>query len=491
MANQNPLTLTRQQLYDLVWSKPVRDVAQDFGMSDVALAKRCRAVRVPIPPRGYWARVAAGQKPRKTPLPKHRSSRTNVSGRFASEDRRAAGFAARPMGQTDQSPGGNRADDEPTVTFTPRPTPAPTEPSTAMSPEEAALRARIDALDLAPSMDLTAAHPAVLRTAVHLKHLKSRDLIWPRGTRSGPIIEARNVSEEQQDRALKVLDALLRGAESLNWRFESPPRAEPEPRRNAWTPPTRPTAVVGHLIVDGEPLQLRIDERQRQSDHVPTEQEKADKKRGRYVWMPRFDYAPSGELRLHVTEPGHSYTEKVWKDTKAHPLEVQVRKLLHGLLNLALERKRHREEQHQRAIEARELERQQAILRQRRAANVKLIEELERQAGAWHRARFLRRYLRAAKRALDDRVFTVDLQDQPTDFIRWAEHYVNQLDPLHPEPRDPAFAHQRTFQVGADERRAQEELQRLFGHAWERASKLVAEPTESDDDLDDDEDEHD
>lgn len=39
--------------------------------------------------------------------------------------------------------------------------------------------------------------------------------------------------------------------------------------------------------------------------------------------MLRFDHAPSGELRLHVTEPGHSYTEKVWKDTKAHPLEVQ------------------------------------------------------------------------------------------------------------------------------------------------------------------------
>ena len=87
MANQNPLTLTRQQLYDLVWSKPVRDVAKDFGMSDVALAKRCRAVRVPIPPRGYWARVAAGQKPRKTPLRKYRGSRTKESGRFASEDR--------------------------------------------------------------------------------------------------------------------------------------------------------------------------------------------------------------------------------------------------------------------------------------------------------------------------------------------------------------------------------------------------------------------
>ena len=440
MANQNPLTLTRQQLYDLVWSKPVRDVAKDFGMSDVALAKRCRAVRVPIPPRGYWARVAAGQKPRKVPLPTHRSGKYTDGAR--------------------ESPPA-----EPTVTFAPRPTPAPTEPITPMSPVETALRARIDALDPAPRTDLTAAHPAVLRTAVHLKHLKSRDLTWPRGTRSGPIIEVRNISEAQQERALKVLDALLRGAESLGWPFESPPRAEPEPRRNAWTPSTRPTAVVGRLIVDGEPLQLRIDERQRQSDHVPTEQEKADKKRGRYVWMPRFDYAPSGELRLHVTEPGHSYTEKVWKDTKAHPLEVQVHKVLHGLLSLALERKRHREAQ--------------------------LIAALEAQAGAWVRAQLLRRYLRAARRTLGTRTVTTNLQGKPIDFLAWAEHYVNQLDPLHPDSRDPDFTHHDSWQYNSEEKRFTEELQRLSGHAWERASKLVAEPTESDADLDDDEGEHD
>ena len=58
------------------------------------------------------------------------------------------------------------------------------------------------------------------------------------------------------------------------------------------------------------------------------------------------------------------------------------------------------------------------------------------------------------------------------DFLEFAEHYVNQLDPLHPAPRDPDFAHERTFQYGADDKRLQEELQRFSGHTWERASKL-------------------
>jgi hypothetical protein len=57
---QNHLTLTRQSLYDLVWAKPMSELAKDFGITDVGLAKRCRSVDVPIPYRGYWARVAAG-----------------------------------------------------------------------------------------------------------------------------------------------------------------------------------------------------------------------------------------------------------------------------------------------------------------------------------------------------------------------------------------------------------------------------------------------
>ena len=76
----NFITLPRSQLYELVWTKPVRDVAADFGISDVALAKRCRALNIPLPWRGYWAKVAAGQKPRRTPLPPFRDPCINTRG---------------------------------------------------------------------------------------------------------------------------------------------------------------------------------------------------------------------------------------------------------------------------------------------------------------------------------------------------------------------------------------------------------------------------
>lgn len=59
---------TREELFALVWDRPMIEVAKELGISDVALAKRCRSLQVPTPPRGYWARVRAGQRPKRPPL---------------------------------------------------------------------------------------------------------------------------------------------------------------------------------------------------------------------------------------------------------------------------------------------------------------------------------------------------------------------------------------------------------------------------------------
>ena len=61
---------SRQALYDLVWSKPKTTLAAELSISDVGLGKICQEARIPIPPRGYWARLSAGQKLPKAPLPR-------------------------------------------------------------------------------------------------------------------------------------------------------------------------------------------------------------------------------------------------------------------------------------------------------------------------------------------------------------------------------------------------------------------------------------
>jgi len=61
---------TREEFYELVWSKPMTHLAKDFRLSDVALHKICRKHDIPNPPLGWWAKHAAGQKVKRIPLPK-------------------------------------------------------------------------------------------------------------------------------------------------------------------------------------------------------------------------------------------------------------------------------------------------------------------------------------------------------------------------------------------------------------------------------------
>lgn len=52
---------SRKEFFDLMWSKPIKDIAPVFEMSDVGLAKICRSHGIPLPGRGYWAKLQAGK----------------------------------------------------------------------------------------------------------------------------------------------------------------------------------------------------------------------------------------------------------------------------------------------------------------------------------------------------------------------------------------------------------------------------------------------
>ena len=59
----------RNKLYEQVWREPVSTVAKRYGVTDTALAKACRRLNVPLPPRGYWAKVKSGQPVTRPKLP--------------------------------------------------------------------------------------------------------------------------------------------------------------------------------------------------------------------------------------------------------------------------------------------------------------------------------------------------------------------------------------------------------------------------------------
>ena len=50
------VTFTPRELFDKVWETPVLKLAQEIGISDVALSKACRKAGLALPPRGHWAK---------------------------------------------------------------------------------------------------------------------------------------------------------------------------------------------------------------------------------------------------------------------------------------------------------------------------------------------------------------------------------------------------------------------------------------------------
>ncbi|WP_460203249.1 group I intron-associated PD-(D/E)XK endonuclease [Scytonema sp. NUACC21] len=47
---------TKEELQKLVWEKPTIQIAKDFGLSDKAIEKWCKAYGIEKPPRGYWVK---------------------------------------------------------------------------------------------------------------------------------------------------------------------------------------------------------------------------------------------------------------------------------------------------------------------------------------------------------------------------------------------------------------------------------------------------
>lgn len=69
MESKELAGMHREELYRLVWETPMSRLAKDYGITDSGLAKICRRLKVPYPPRGWWAKQAAGHKVKIEPLP--------------------------------------------------------------------------------------------------------------------------------------------------------------------------------------------------------------------------------------------------------------------------------------------------------------------------------------------------------------------------------------------------------------------------------------
>ena len=79
MTESKQIRFEREPLYAKVWASPMTEVAASYGISDTGLRKVCKAMNIPMPPAGFWAKRAAGQAVDVPPLPQDAERRVFIS----------------------------------------------------------------------------------------------------------------------------------------------------------------------------------------------------------------------------------------------------------------------------------------------------------------------------------------------------------------------------------------------------------------------------
>jgi hypothetical protein len=309
------VTLTRQELYDRVWAEPVDTLAKEYGLSNVGLGKACRRHNIPVPPRGYWARKAAGQKLRRPALPPAKDGVESVT--LLGSDR------------PDPSQYEQERDAHPLIAF-------------EFEPEN-----KIVVPD-----DLRVRHPAIGQTKAYWAAQKRGDV-----DNQLPRLNI-SVSTATLPRAFRLLQALFDALEQRGHKAAA----------------TKEGKMI--LTVLDETLDVSLREPSKQVRHVPTPKEIADAKR--YSWMrpAPYDLVSSGTLVLNIENVWgirHS-----WKDGKTQRLEDVLNDVVVGLIEGALQKKAQREERERERLKQEELERQREAARQHARHERAKVRRLER-----------------------------------------------------------------------------------------------------------------
>ncbi|WP_353151908.1 hypothetical protein [Pollutimonas bauzanensis] len=325
--------ISREQLYDAVWSKPATHLAAQYGVSDSFLARVCKRLRVPRPNPGYWAKLAVGKAPSKPGLP---AAEPGDETHWCPASPHPAQRRTKPQAAT-------RADTANVATAKP----AARESASA----SAATEPQVDSLHsptattasakrLTPQKRMPATHP-LIEGAIGLipQGRTSREGYCKPRKRLLPDIVT---SEEQLETIVRLANKFYRHLEAHGHRVrlsnvgDSFHRQPIDPRtvRNLsghydslWTP-ERPTVVYVEGIAIGLTLFESLNEQEMQyvrGEYVPVSSLSKTAKilRGEATWTTRR-LVPSGEFCLQAYSPYQS-TEwtKQWHGT-ANAMGAQV-----------------------------------------------------------------------------------------------------------------------------------------------------------------------
>src|SRR5262245_59523894 len=252
---EQPKRYNRNILYQQVWAEPVYKLARSYGITGTGLAKICRKLMVPLPPRGYWEKLQAGHTVDKPPLP------------------------PLPEGAPEELATGHR-----------------TAPRIQLGQD--ALKAIEEARGIVAMVvgaELVSPHHLVTAAEKSLRSGKTdeKGMIRPRSVDRLDI----RVSPACLDRALRIMDALIKGLEKRAFNV----RVKDEPGH-----PTVVTALK-------ETVHVWIEEKVNQKVKVLTKAQAQEQKE--HPWRyGNWDYLPSGRLALRIKVSAYQAIRSQWGD---------------------------------------------------------------------------------------------------------------------------------------------------------------------------------
>lgn len=374
--------LTREELYALVWAEPMTKLAQRYGLSDRGLAKTCDRMGVPVPGRGYWAKMASGKVPPQTKLPK---IKTGQQGRVVLD----MGGQILEEGEECQS-----------------------------VLDEIKYEKQAENQIVVPD-ELLDSHPLVMKTARSLRGAGANEygIVRPRAKHC---LDAR-VGKESIDRASRILDALIKALDDrhIDLVFDT------EERQSA------------RMVVDGETLGFFLEEKTRRERYQPTRAEQKELEKNPYYRyrLPDDRFFPSGNLslKLDIGWWGRGL-RSTWSDGKKQRVESCLNKFIAAAHKAAAAKKADRLERERQKRESEERERRRAILRRKIEREQERLDALNEQARAWQEAQQLRAYIRAVRSAGNYARHSITGGRDIDEWCAWALEQAHRLDPTVSSP---------------------------------------------------------
>lgn len=298
-------TISRDKLYEAVWSRPMTKVAAEYGVTSTALKKTCNRHKIPTPERGYWAKLEHDKPVRRVSLPKLNDARL--------EQVRISGTSA-PNLPEQVSKAGTEARER-------------LMKASELAVAEGATGSLVEEL---PSLGAT-------RRAIS----KARPDASGFTSAQGRGIVSLKIAPGSADRSLQLLARLFALADTEGYR-----------------PKISDTGL--ELATEDVSIAFGIEERPRKTSHEPTAAElkrKADNLRwgnSRDPWS-KYDYSPSGRLAIVIQANLWSGLRRTWSDGKTQKVEAMLPEIVAGLAEhgaLLRERRRVAEESERQRQEA-------------------------------------------------------------------------------------------------------------------------------------------